>query len=181
IDLDADRGSGFVDKVDGLVGQEAVGDVAMRKRCGGNDRRIFDAHAVMYFVFLFQAAQNRDGVFDIGLANENNLEAALKGSVFFDVFAVFVQRGGADGAQFSASQRGLEHVGGVDSAFGGSSADQGVKLVDEEDDLSLRIFDFLQDGLEPVFKFASILCSRQHGAKIECNHAFVLECFRHVT
>ncbi len=96
----------------------------------------------MDLVFFLQAAKDGDGVFDIGLAHENNLEAALEGSVFLDVFAVFVERGGADGAQFAASQRGLEHVGGVDGAFGGSGADQGVEFVDEEDDLALRVFDF---------------------------------------
>ena len=81
----------------------------------------------MHFVFLFQAAKNGDGVFDVGLADENNLEAAFEGGVFFDVLAVLVQRGGADGAQLSASQGGLEHVRGVDGAFAGSGADQGVQ------------------------------------------------------
>ena len=109
----------------------------MRKRGGGDDGGIFDADSVMHLVALFQATQNGDCVFDIGLADENNLEAPLEGSIFFDVFAVLVERGGADGAQLSASERGLEHVGGVDSAFSGASTDQGMKLVDEEDDLAL--------------------------------------------
>ena len=115
----------------------------MRKRRGGDDGRILDAHAVMHFVALFQAAQNGDGVFDIGLADENDLEAAFEGGIFLDVFAVFVERGGADGTQLAASQRGLEHVGGVDCAFGGSGADQGVQFVDEENDLALRSLRFL--------------------------------------
>ena len=38
-DLDGERGGGFVDEVDGLVGEEAVADVAMRERGGGNDGR----------------------------------------------------------------------------------------------------------------------------------------------
>ena len=99
---------------------------------------------------------------------------------FLDVFAVLVQRGSADGAQLSASQRRLEHVGGVNGAFGGSGADQGVQLIDEEDDLALRVFNFLQDGLEAVFKLAAIFRSGQHGAEIECDHALVLEYFRHI-
>ena len=152
----------------------------MRQRRRGDDRRVFDAHAVMHFVLLFQAAQDRDGVFDIGLADEDNLEAALEGRIFFDVLAIFVQRGGADGAQLSASQRGLQHVGGVDGAFGGSGADQRVQLVDEENDLSLRVFDFFQNGFEAVFKFAAIFCAGEHGAEIERNHALVLQSFRHV-
>ena len=68
IDLHAQARRGFVDQVDRFVRQEAVGDVAMRKRRRGKDRRILNAHAVMHFVAFFQAAQNRDGVFDGGLA-----------------------------------------------------------------------------------------------------------------
>ena len=180
IDLDAQRGGRFVDQVDGLVGQEAVGDVAVRERGRGDDGRVFDAHAVMHFVFFLQAAKDRDGVFDVGFADENDLEAALESRIFFDVLAIFVERGGADGAQLSASQRGLQHVGGVDGAFGGSGADQRVQLVDEQNDLSLRVFDFLEDGLEAVFELAAIFCSGQHRTEIERDHALVLQSFGHV-
>ena len=51
-DLDGERGGGFVDQVDGLVGQEAVGDVAVRERGRGDDRRILDADLVMRLVAL---------------------------------------------------------------------------------------------------------------------------------
>src|SRR5208282_5229972 len=117
----------------------------------------------MDLVFFLQAAKNGDGVFDVGLAYENDLEAAFEGRVFFDVLAVFVKRGGSDGAQFAASQRGLEHVRGIDGAFGSSRADQGVQFVDEKNDLALGVFDFFQDGLEAVFEFTAILGSGQHG------------------
>ena len=55
IDLGAQAGGGFVDQVDGLVGQVPVGDIAVREGGGGNDGRVGDAHAVMDFVALFQA------------------------------------------------------------------------------------------------------------------------------
>ena len=55
-----------------------------------------------------------------------------------------------------------------------------MQLVDEENNLALRVFDFLQHSLEAVFEFAAILCSRQHGSEIERDHALVLEDFRHV-
>src|ERR1022692_3283925 len=114
----------------------------MRERGGGDDGGILDADAVMHLVLFFQAAQNRDGVLDIGFADENNLETAFEGSVFFDVLTVLVERGCADGPQFSTSEGGLEHVGGIDGALRSPGADQAMKLVDEEDDLALRVFDF---------------------------------------
>src|SRR4029077_2906021 len=104
------------------------------------------------FVLFFQAAQDCDGVFDGRFGNVDNLEAALESSVFLDVLAVFVGRSGADGAQFAASQRRLQHVRGVNRAFGGSRANEGVQFIDEEDDLSLRVFNLLQNCFKPVFE-----------------------------
>src|ERR1700692_2675006 len=180
IDLDADGGGGFVDEVDGLVGQKTVRDVTVREGCSGDDCRIFDAYAMMNFVALFQAAKNGDGVFNVGLADENNLEAAFERGIFLDVFTVFVERGRANGAQFAASERRLEHIRGVDCAFSGSCTHQSVEFVDKENDLSRGIFDFFPDSLEAVFKFAAIFCSGEHGAEVECDDALVLEHFRHV-
>ena len=180
IDLDAQRGRGFVNQVDGLVGQEAVGDITVRKRRRRDDGRVLDAHAVMHFVLFLQAAQDGDGVFDVRLAHENDLEAAFERGVFLDVLAIFVERGGADGAQLAARQRRLQHVRGVHRAFGRARADQRVQLVDEENDFALRVFDFFQDGLQAVFKLAAIFRAGQHGAQVERNDALVLQDFRHV-
>ena len=126
-------------KVDGFVGQEAVGDVAMGKRGRGDNGRVLDAHAVMQFVAILQAAQDGDGVFDRRLGDQYRLEAALERGVLLDVLAIFVEGGGADGAQFAARQRRLEHVRGVHRAFGGARADQRVQFVDEENDLGRRL------------------------------------------
>ena len=67
VDLHADARAGLVDQVDRLVGQLAVGDVAVRERRGGDDGRIGDLDAVMHLVALLQAAQDRDRVLDRGL------------------------------------------------------------------------------------------------------------------
>src|SRR5450759_4407 len=62
----------------------------------------------------------------------------------------------------------------------GAGADDRVQLVDEEDDLALRVFDFLEDGLQAVFEFAAIFRAREHGAQIERHDALVLQGFGHV-
>src|ERR1017187_7159016 len=104
----------------------------------------------MDLVAFFQSAQNGDGVFDVRFAYENNLESPFQGGVFFDVFAIFVQRGGADSAQFAAGQRRLQHVGSVNRAFGSARAYQRVQFVNEQDDLPGGVFNFFEDCLEPV-------------------------------
>jgi hypothetical protein len=66
VDLGADRRARLVDEVDRLVGQEAVGDVAVRERRGGDQRGVLDAYAVVDLEALAQPAQDRDRVLDRG-------------------------------------------------------------------------------------------------------------------
>ena len=74
----------------------------------------------------------------VGSFDQHRLEAALQGGILLDVLAVFVQRGGADAVQFAAGQHRLQHVAGIHRPFGLAGADDGVQLVDEEDDPCLR-------------------------------------------
>src|SRR5437588_615966 len=127
----------LVDQVDRLVGQEAVGDVAVGEHGRRHQRRVLDPHPVVHLVALAEAAQDRDRVLDRGLVHQHRLEAPLQGRVLLYVLAVLVERGGPDRAQLAARQGRLEQVGGVDRALGGAGADQRVQLVDEQDHLAL--------------------------------------------
>ncbi len=55
-----------------------------------------------------------------------------------------------------------------------------MQLVDEQDDLSIRIFNLFKHGLQPVFKLAAILRSRHHRSQIEPNDPLVLQRLRHI-
>ena len=57
----------FVHQVDGFVGQEPVGDVAVRKLGRGDQSRVLDLHAlVMGLVARLEAAEDGDRVVDLG-------------------------------------------------------------------------------------------------------------------
>src|SRR5690348_3085553 len=90
---------GFVYEVDGLVREKTIGNVAMREHRGSDNGGVLNANAVMDFVTLLETAENGDGILDRGLGNHHGLKAALKSRVFFDVFAVLVERGGANSAE----------------------------------------------------------------------------------
>ena len=93
VDLDPEPGSSFVNQIDGLVRQEPIRDVTVRKgRCTHNGR-ILDPHPVMDLVFFFQAPQNGDGIFHRGFLNKYWLETPLQGRVLFHVLSVLIQRG----------------------------------------------------------------------------------------
>ena len=134
----------------------------MRERGRGDNRRIFDADTVMHLVALFEATQDRNRILDRGLAHKSDLEPALQSGVFFNVLAVFVERGGADGAQLAPGQRWLQHVAGINRAFGRACPYQGMQFVNEQDDLAFRLFNLFQHRLEPIFEFTAVLRTRQH-------------------
>jgi hypothetical protein len=134
--LHADAAGGLVHQVDRLVRQEAVLDVAVRQLRRRDNRAVGDAHAVVEFVLVLDPAQDRDRVLHRRLGNEHRLEAPLERGVFLDILLVFIERGRADAVQFAARQGGLQQVRGIHRAFRCARADQGVHLVDEQDDLA---------------------------------------------
>ncbi len=180
VDLDLQPRGRLVDQVDRLVGEEAVGDVALRERRRGDDRRVGDPHAVVLFVAPLQPAQDRDRVLHVGLADQHRLEAPLQRRVLLDVLAVLVERRRADRAQLAARQHRLQQVGRVDRAFGGAGADDRVELVEEEDDPALRLLHLVQHRFQPLLELAAVFRARQQRADVERDHAPVAEALRHV-
>ena len=175
VDLDAQARRGLVDEVDRLVGKLAAGDVAVGEHGGRDERGVLDAHAVVHLVALLQAAQDRDRVLDRRLAHEHGLEPALERGVLLDVLAVLVERGRADHAQLTAREHRLDHVAGVDRAFGAARAHDRVQLVDEGDDLALGVGDLLEHGLEPLLELAAVLRARDHRTDVERDHALAAQ------
>ena len=165
VDLHPDPRRRLVDQVDRLVGQEAVGDVAVAERRRGDERRVLDADLVVDLVALLEPAQDRDRVLDRRLAHVHGLEAPLERRVLLDVLAVLVERGRADRAQLAAREHRLEHVAGVHRALGGAGADDRVQLVDEHDDLALGVGDLLEHRLEPILELAAVLRAGDHRAR----------------
>ena len=180
IALHAELGGSFVHEVDGLVGEEAVGDVAMREGDGGDEGIVLNAHMVVILVALFQSAQDGDGVFGRGFVDEHRLETTLEGFVLLEILLVLFEGGGTDAAEFAARQGRLENVGRVHGAFALAGAHEGVDFVDEEDDTPFGGRHFVDHAFEALFKFALVLGTGHEGTHVEREDAFVAEVFGHV-
>ena len=181
IDLNAQAARRLVHQVDRLVGEEAVGDVAVGKLRRGNDGAVGDAHAVMNLVLLLQAAQDGDGVFHRRLADHDRLETAGKRFILLDVLTVLVERGRADGMQLTTRKRGLKHVARIERAVArGAGAHDGVQLVDEQDNLALGLLHLAQHRLQAVLELAAVFRARHHRAQVERHDVAVLQAGRHV-
>ena len=59
-------------------------------------------------VAVTETFKNIDGQFNGRLRYLHRLETTLQRSVLLNMFAVFIQRGGTDGLQFTAGQLGLK-------------------------------------------------------------------------
>ncbi len=174
------RERGFVDEVDGLVGELPGGDVAIRQHRGRDECGVLDADTVVDLVALLEPAQDRDRVLDRRFADVHLLEAALERGVLLDVLAVLVERRRADEPQLTARQHRLDHVARVDRTFGTTRADERVDLVDERDDLAFGVGDLLEHGLEPLLELAAVLRAGDHRADVERDHALVAQALGHV-
>ena len=68
---------------------------------------------------------------------------------------------------------------GVDRAFGGTRTDQGVDLVDEEDDVAAST-NFLKDLLEALFEVTAVARASDQRTHIEAVDLLVLNGFGHI-
>ena len=113
------------------------------------------------------------------LAHLDRLEAALQRRVLLDVLAVLVERGGADGLQLTAGQHRLEDARGVDRALGGTRTDQGVDLVDEQDDVAAGA-DLLEHLLQALLEVTAVAGTGDQRAQVERVELLVLERLGHL-
>ena len=182
VDLHPEAGGRLVDEVDRLVGQLAARDVAVGERGRRDEGAVLDLDLVVRLVALLETAQDRDGVLDARLPDEDLLEAALQRRVLLDVLAELVEGRRTDEAQLAAGEHRLEHVARVHRGLaGGPGADDGVQLVDEGHDLTVGRLDLLEDGLETLLELAAVLRARDHGGEVERDEALAAQRLRHVT
>ena len=176
-----DAAGRLVHEVDRLVGQEAVGDVAVRKLGGGHERRVLDLHPlVVCLIPRLEAAEDGDRVLHARLADEHRLKPPLQGRVFLDVLAILIERRGADAPQFAAGQRRLEQVGGVGAPLRRARPDDRVQLVDEQNHVPGRRLHLPQDRLQPILELAAILGAGDQRAQVERHHTAATQVLRHV-
>ena len=100
----------LVDHVDGLVGQLAVMNVAVRQFHRRGQRLVAVFDPMMFLVIGLQAAQDFNGVLDRRLVDVDLLETADQRPVFLEVVPELLVRGRADAAERTAGERRLQEI-----------------------------------------------------------------------
>src|SRR5262245_53157395 len=134
----------------------------------------------MDLVSFAEPAQNADRVLDRRLADHHRLEATLERGILLDVLAILVESRCANRVQLTTGEHRLEHVRGVHRALGSAGADDGMEFVDEQDDLTSGIRDFLEHRLEPFFEFAAVLRTSDERTHVKRDDPLVLQAFGYV-
>ena len=132
------------------------------------------------FILIAHALEDLHGELLRGLINLNRLEAALQGGVLLNVLAVLVQGGCTDGLQFASSQHGLEDGSSVNCALCGTCTDEGVNLINEQDDVAAGA-NFLQNLLQALFEVTAVARTCDQGAQVQGVQVLVLKGFGDVT
>jgi hypothetical protein len=156
----------LVDQVDGLVRQVPVRDVAVGEVRRGHEGLVGDRDRVVALVAVAQALQDVDRVGQRRFLDLDRLEPALERGVLFQVLAVLVEGRRADRLQLASREHRLEDRRRVDRALGGTRPDEGVQLVDEQDDVAAGP-DLLEDLLEALLEVTPVAAPRHERAEVE--------------
>ena len=168
----------FIDEVDGLVGKAPEGQIALGQRHGGADGPVGDLQPVEALVFAADAGEDAAALGGRRLADRHRLEPPLERRVGLDAGAVFLRRRRADDADFAARQRRLENVRRVDRALGAARADDGVQLVDEQEDVAV-LAALVDDFFQFVLELAAVFRTRDQRRDAERIDALAEQILRH--
>ncbi len=157
---------GLVNKVDRFVRQESVGNVAVREFRRRHQCPIGDHHIVVCLQSFFDSSEDLQRFIDAWLIHFYRLETSLQRSIFFEVLSVLFERSRTDGMQLSTCQCRLQNVRSIHASLTRSRTDNGVDLIDEENDIGC-FFDFINNCFKSVFEFPAVLCTRDQAAHVK--------------
>src|SRR5262249_30402354 len=83
--------------------------------------------------------------------------------------------------QLAARQHRFQQIAGIHGAFSLSGADDGVQLVDEQDNLALRFLDLLEHGFETLLKLAPVLGAGNQSSHVQDDDSLILQALRDIT
>ncbi len=130
----------------------------------------------MLFISILDATKNGDRIIDGRLIDHDFLHTSGESRILFDVFSIFIERGGTDAVEFASGEHRLEDICRIQGRIAsGACTDNGVDFIDEENDSSFRGSNFLHDGLEPLFEFTAVFRARDERPDIQFPDRLVLQ------
>ena len=126
--------AGGVEDTHRLVGELAVREIAVGEAHRRFRSFVQDAHLVVLLECRHDATHHHQAGLLGRLFDLDELEAARQRRIFLEILLVLRPRGGRDGAQLAARERGLQEIRRITLPGRSTGADHGMRLVDEQDD-----------------------------------------------
>ena len=83
--------------------------------------------------------------------------------------------------QFTTCQHRFQHIARIQGTVRLAGTDDGVQLINKQNDLSVAILHIIQYGFQTFLKFTSVFCAGYQCAHIQCEDLLVLQSLRYIT
>ena len=127
----------------------------------------------------FQSPQNGHRSLMIRLMDHHRTKPSVKRRIFFNKFAVFLHRCGAQHLQLSPTQSRFEDIGRINSAFRCTGAHNGMHFIHEQDHIATSA-DLCQHIPKPLFKFSSVFGACHQICHIQTDESLFLQLGRYI-
>ena len=176
---DPGTGSGFIQYVDGFIWQKATSEITIRKFNRCLNRFIGKDRLVVHFILWLEPFQNKNCLIHSRRLDFHTLEPTLQSRVFFNIFAIFVQRSCANALEFTPAKSGFNNVRSIHRSFSGPGSNNGMKFINEQNDV-FSAPDFIHYRLDPLFKLATIFGASHHQREVKGDDFFIMQNFRDI-
>ena len=102
---------------------------------------------VIFFQKAGHGPEHAESLLVIGLLYQNVFKAAGQGRILFKILHIFPVGGGGNAAELAPGQRGLYEVCGIVLSRSSPGSDEGMGLIDKEDNGDIGGFNFFDDLL----------------------------------
>ena len=126
-------------------------------------------------VVRFDVPENRDRLADVGRLHDNLLEPAVQGTVLLHDLGELIHGCRSDALQLAPRQGRFEDVGRVKAALRTTGSDNGVELIDEQDDVRIGS-DLPDDGFQSFLEIPTVLRPGHHRGYVQGYQAFLRQC-----
>ena len=133
-----------------------------------------------HLIALLQSSQDRDGILHAGLIHHDRLETPLQGSVLLNILTVLVKSRCADTVQLSSRKHRFQHISRIHGTVCLAGPDDGVELINKEDDPAFTVLHFLKDSFQTFLKLAPVFCTGNKRSHIKGEDRLLFQPFRHI-
>ena len=82
--------------------------------------------------------------------------------------------------QLTSGKHRLQHISCIHGTICLTGTDDQMKLIDEQNDFSVALSDFLQNGFQTLLEFAAVFCTGYQGSHIEGENGFIFQALRYI-